>query len=90
MREDNVSIVVGFHEIGELMNFDRKGKPSFIKRNITLKTMNDSLIFAEVRKMELLDGVEEGMVAEVKLSFSGSQKGDKKYNNVFINEINLK
>tara|TARA_R110000772_G_scaffold220798_1_gene331229 strand:- start:308 stop:583 length:276 start_codon:yes stop_codon:yes gene_type:complete len=87
MREDNVHLVVGIVEIGPLMKFDRVGKSSFVKKNVTLKTMTDKLIFAEIRKMELLEGIVEGDVVDVKMSFSGSQKGEKKYNNIFINGI---
>lgn len=87
MRDDNVSIVVGIVEIGPMLKFDRPGKASFVKRNVTLQTINDKLIFSEVRKMEILDGFNEGDLVEVKLSFAGSQKGEKKYNNIFINEM---
>lgn len=90
MREDNVEIVVGIKEIGPILNFNRDDKSSFIKRNITLITVTDKLIFAEIRKMELLDDFQEGDLVTVKLSFSGSQKGDKLYNNIFINEIKKK
>jgi len=87
MREDNVHLVVGIVEIGQLMQFDRVNKSSFVKRNITLKTMTDKLIFAEIRKMDLLKDIEVGDVVDVKMSFSGSQKGEKRYNNIFINDI---
>lgn len=90
MREDNVKLIVGIKEISPLLRFDRPNKPSFIKVNVTLSTMTDRLIFAEVRKTEILEDIEEGDVAEVELSFAGSQKGDKKYNNIFINSITKK
>lgn len=90
MKEDNVTLVVGIKEIGPLLSFDRVGKSSFVKINVTLSTMSDKLIFAEVRKTELLDDFSEGDVVEVNLSFSGSQKGTMKYNNIFINQITKK
>lgn len=90
MREDNVEIVVGIREIGPLLKFDRSAKSSFVKRNVTLQTITDKLIFAEVRKMEILDGFNEGDLVVATLSFAGSQKGEKKYNNIFINELKAK
>ena len=90
MREDNVHLIVGIVEIGQLMEFNRENKSSFVKRNLTLRTMSDKLIFSEIRKMDLLNGIAQGDVVEVAMSFSGSQKGEKKYNNIFINNITKK
>lgn len=90
MREDNVKLTVGIKEIGPLLNFDRPGKSSFVKINVSLLTMTDKLIFAEVRKIDIIKGFQEGDVVDVTLSFAGSQKGTMKYNNIFINEITKK
>lgn len=90
MNKTNISLTCLILEIGEEQKFNRTNKKPFSKRMVSLQTSDGQKLFAEVRKMYLLDGIHENDIVDVKISFAGSEKNNKKYNNIFINGLKKK
>lgn len=78
-------------EIGELDQIRRTTKPDLYKRILRLETSDAQVLYAEIRNaaLKVLDreGIIEGTIVEVSISFQGSMKGDKRYNNILITSI---
>lgn len=78
-------------EIGELLHIQRINLPDLYKRVYTLETADGQRLFPEIRnvKLKLLDKnqIQEGDLVRVEFSFEGSQRGDKRYNNIYTNNI---
>lgn len=87
MHKQNIPLVCQVIEIGEEQTFNRTNKKPFSKRMISLETSDGQKLFAELRKMHLLNGINEGNIVNVEISFAGSEKNGKKYNNIFINKM---
>lgn len=90
MYKESIPLVCQVKEIGEEQTFNRVKKSPFTKRMISLETHDGQKLFCELRKMELLQGINIDDVVNVKISFAGSEKNGKKYNNIFINEMSKK
>lgn len=80
-------------EIGELIQIRRTTKPDLYKRLILLKTSDGQSLYAEIRNntLKVLDreGVVEGTIVDVTLSFQSSYKGENTYNNILIQSIQI-
>jgi hypothetical protein len=90
MYKENIPLVCQIKEIGEEQTFNRVKKAPFKKRMISLETSDGQRLFCELRKMELLENIEVGNVVNIEISFAGSEKNGKKYNNIFINKMSKK
>jgi len=87
MNKNNIPLTCQILEIGEEQTFNRTNKKPFTKRMVSLQTSDGQKLFAEVRKMYLLDGITQGNIVNIEISFAGSEKNGKKYNNIFINKL---
>ncbi len=87
MKKDNISMVCKVTHITETEVIKRNPKPPFTKRTVTLQTHDGQILFCEIRKLHLLKGIQVDDIVDVKISFSGSTKGEMRYNNIFINSI---
>ena len=76
-------------EIGELVHIQRNGIPDLYKRVLTVETIDEQVLYPELRngKLQLLDNIEEGCVVNIEFSFEGSEKNNKRYNNIYINNL---
>jgi hypothetical protein len=78
-------------EIDNLIHIERDNKPDLFKRTLSIQTEDKQLFFGEVRNNNLRffeqKGIKNGDKVNVKISLQGSVKDSKKYNNVFIAEI---
>lgn len=89
MRKDYLKIKGLITEIGELVHIKREGIPDLYKRVLIVETSDEQVLYPEVRnsKLKLLDNIEEGAVVEIEFSFEGSEKNDKRYNNIYVNNL---
>lgn len=89
--ENKIILVAQVKEIGELVQIRRTTKPDMYKKVLTLETSDGQILFPEIRNntLKVLDreGIIEGTIVEVQLSFQGSEKGGNKYNNILIQNI---
>lgn len=76
-------------EIGDLVHIQRQGIPDLYKKVLTLETIDGQVLYPEVRngKLKLLDNVYENSTVEIEYSFEGSEKNDKRYNNIYVNNL---
>jgi hypothetical protein len=85
--KENVKLMCQIKEIGPLKKFTRTNKSTFVKRVITLETQDGQILYCELRRMNLLDEMPIGTIIDVEISFAGSEKNGKRYNNIFINKM---
>lgn len=76
-------------EKGPKRTFKKGTVAEFSKVVISLETVDNQLLFVEVRnkKIEDLDLLPEGSIVLVDIVFVGSEKNDKKYNNLIVTKI---
>lgn len=76
-------------EIGELVHIQRQGIPDLYKRVLTVETIDEQVLYPEVRngKLKLLDDIYENSTVEIEYSFEGSEKNGKRYNNIYVNNM---
>ena len=77
--------------IGDLVHIERNQKPDLYKKVLTIETPDGQVLFPELRnnKIKTLerDNITVGCAVEIEYSFQGSEKNDKRYNNIYINKI---
>lgn len=82
--------------IGDTITIDRSSKniPNLDKKIIKIETQDGQVLFPELRnkKIPLFESMylREGDLVDIEVSFQGSEKNGKRYNNIFINEIKPK
>lgn len=80
-------------EIGSMIQIRRTIKPDIYKKTITVVTPDNQKVFMEIRNTGIKElereGIEMNSFVEVEYLFEGSEKDDKKYNNVVIKSIKL-
>ena len=80
-------------EIGDMVQIRRTTKPDIYKKMITIITEDEQKVFMEVRNTGIKElereGIKEFSRVDVEFIFEGSEKEDKKYNNVIIKSIKL-
>lgn len=88
-HKNSVQLQAEMTFIGELQVFRRNNKPDFSKKMVDLKTNDGQRLFCEVRnsKIPLLNDLSIGDIVTVELLFAGSEKNGKKYNNLYIVNI---
>ena len=89
MRKDFLKIKGIVTKIGDLVHIERKGVSDLYKRVLTLETIDEQVLYPEIRnnKLSMLEDIPEQSVVEIEFSFEGSEKNDKRYNNIYINNI---
>ena len=89
MKKEYLKIKGVITEIGELIHIQRAGIPDLYKKVLTLETIDEQILYPEIRnaKLKLLDNLYENSTVEIEFSFEGSEKNDKRYNNIYINNI---
>ena len=77
---------------GELQIFRRNTKPDFSKKMVDLVTSDNQRLYCEIRNSNIpkLERIEVDDVVLVEILFAGSEKNDKKYNNLYIINIQKK
>jgi len=77
--------------VGDLVHIQRKSVPDLYKRVLTIELIDGQKLFPEIRnvRLKLLEKnhIQEGNLVNVEYSFEGSEKDDKRYNNIYINNI---
>lgn len=77
--------------IGDLVQIRRTGKPDIFKKVLSIETLDKQVLYPEIRNQGLKvlerEGVEEGHEVDITFEFQGSEKGDKRYNNILITSI---
>lgn len=89
MRKDFLRLKGVVTQVGELVHIERKGAADLYKKVLTVETIDEQVLYPEVRnnKLPMLDHIEEGHVVEIEFSFEGSEKNGKRYNNIYVNNI---
>lgn len=89
MKKEYLKIKGVITEIGELVHIQREGIHDLYKKVLTLETIDEQVLYPEVRnaKLKLLENVYENSTVEIEFSFEGSEKNGKRYNNIYINNI---
>jgi len=79
------------HLVGDLVHIEREGIPDLYKRVLTVETPDGQVLFPELRngKLKILEteGIKQGSTVEIKYLFQGSEKNNKRYNNIYIFSI---
>lgn len=89
MKKEYLKIKGVITEIGKLVHIERNGIPDLYKRVLTVETIDEQVLYPELRngKLQLLENIEENCIVEIEFSFEGSEKNDKRYNNIYINNL---
>lgn len=89
MKKEYLKIKGVITEIGELVHIQREGITDLYKKVLTIETIDEQILYPEVRnaKLKLLDNMYENSTVEIEFSFEGSEKNGKRYNNIYINNI---
>lgn len=89
MKKEFLKIKGVITEIGELVHIQREGIPDLYKKVLTIETIDEQVLYPEVRnaKLKLLENMYENSTVEIEFSFEGSEKNGKRYNNIYINNI---
>jgi DNA helicase TIP49 (TBP-interacting protein) len=79
-------------EIGEPQQYVRKSPmPSIYKVILVIETVDGQRLFPEIRNIRIKQlenkNIAVGDLVQIEYSFEGSEKGGKRYNNIFINKI---
>lgn len=76
-------------EVGELIHIKRENLPDIFKKVLVLKTKDGQRLFPEIRnkKLSMMDNLVIGDLVEIEYTFEGSEKDNKRYNNIYINTI---
>jgi hypothetical protein len=81
------------HMIGDLVHIERDGIPDLYKKVLTIETPDGQVLFPELRngKLKMLDteNITQGSTVEIKYLFQGSEKNNKRYNNIYIYSIKI-
>ena len=89
MKKEYLKIKGVITEIGELVHIQREGIPDLYKKILTIETIDEQVLYPEVRnaKLKLLENMYENSIVEIEFSFEGSEKNGKRYNNIYVNNI---
>lgn len=89
MQKNAHTLLAQIQSIGELQKFSRRNKPDFSKIMVGLKTVDNQVLFCEVRNsnIQMLRNINEGDVVTIEYIFAGSIKNNKQYNNIFITNL---
>jgi hypothetical protein len=76
-------------EKGPKRTFKEGTLAEFSKMVLSLVTVDDQMLFVEVRnrRIEELDNIPEGAIVNVDFIFAGSEKNGKRYNNLIVTKI---
>ncbi len=90
MREP-IKLIATVVDIGKIQVFNRPGKDPLQKQMISLETSDDQKLFCEIRKNNFnkANFLRPGHLIEVGIVFSGTEKGDKQYNNIVIYDLDI-
>lgn len=79
------------HLISELIHIPRNGSPDLFKKTLTIETPDGQVLFPEARnhKVRILEenNIQIKDKVEIEYSFEGSTKNNKRYNNIYLNQI---
>jgi len=79
------------HLVGDLVHIERAGIPDLYKIVLTVETPDGQILFPELRngklKMIESEGIKQGSTVEIEYLFQGSEKNNKRYNNIYIYSI---
>jgi hypothetical protein len=79
------------HAVGDLIHIKRDNIPDLLKRVLTVETPDGQVLYPELRngkiKMIEKEGIVEGTLVEIEFLFQGSEKNNKRYNNIYIFSI---
>tara|TARA_R110000803_G_scaffold165053_2_gene228659 strand:+ start:90 stop:368 length:279 start_codon:yes stop_codon:yes gene_type:complete len=89
MERNFIKQVGRVRKITEKIEIEREGKPNIIKRTFTFLANDGQKHYPEIRnaKIGLLDYIQEGDRVEILFILQGTEKNDKRYNNILINSI---
>lgn len=78
-------------EISDIIHIRRNNAPDMYKKVVTIVTQDGQKLFVDLinSRLNILEREEivEGSVVDVEYLFKGSQKGDRKYNNIFCRDL---
>lgn len=91
MQKDIIYLEGTVQKIDELLHIPRDKKPDLYKRTLVFVTESGQKLFPEVRNQRLKslekEMIHEGCKAKIGITFEGSEKNDKRYNNIYVNSI---
>ena len=71
MKKDYLKIKGVITEIGELVHIQRNGIPDLYKKVLTVETIDEQVLYPELRngKLQLLENIEENCIVEIEFSW---------------------
>lgn len=85
MNKETIKLTGTLNAIGDLERIQRNSKPDLHKKVLTFETTDGQVLFPEVRnrKLDLLDHINVGDKVSIEIIFQGSEKNNKRYNNIY-------
>ena len=78
-------------EIGDLIHTKKENNPDLYKKTLTIKTADGQKLYVDVinKRLKSLEkeDISEGVIVDLEISFKGSERDNKKYNNIYCNSI---
>jgi hypothetical protein len=91
MEKVNFQVTGTVTNISDLIQVVRTVKPVLFKKIVTVKTIDEQILFLEIQNanLKMLDreGIEVDILISADFVFKGSQKDGKLYNNLIITSI---
>lgn len=89
--ENPLELIAEITQISDLTQIRRTTRPDLYKKTLTLQTSDGQVLYPEIRNslLKVLDreGIEVGTLVKVQITFQGSEKAGKQYNNILIQTI---
>ena len=76
-------------EKGQIKTFKEGTNLEFSKVVLSLQTVDDQILYVEVRNKRIayLEEIPVGSIVNVEVIFAGSEKNNKRYNNILVTKI---
>lgn len=90
MKKRKLNFITGYITyISPEIEVNNVGRPMYLKRMVTVVSNDGQKFFGEIRKnkLTLLDSINTRQELKIGYLFEGSERDNKKYNNIYIDTL---
>lgn len=90
MKKRKLNFITGYITyISPEIEVNNVGRPMYLKRMVTVVSNDGQKFFGEIRKnkLTLLDSINTRQELKIGYLFEGSEKDNKRYNNIYIDTL---
>ena len=90
MKKRKLNFITGYITyISPEIEVNNVGRPMYLKRMVTVISNDGQKFFGEIRKnkLTLLDSINTRQELKIGYLFEGSEKDNKRYNNIYIDTL---